>query len=125
MELKKYFEGTKGTGVLSTADKEGRVDAAIYSRPHFINEGELAFIMADRLTHKNITENPYAVYLFKEDGPGYRGKRLHLTMLREEDDPEKIEPLRRRHYSPEDEAAMKPLFLVHFKVDQERELVGG
>lgn len=33
--LKFYFENTKGTGVLATADSDGKVDAAIYSRPHF------------------------------------------------------------------------------------------
>jgi hypothetical protein len=36
MKLKEYFENTRGTGVLSTADNEGKVDAAIYSRPHVL-----------------------------------------------------------------------------------------
>ena len=32
MDLKEYFENTKGFGVLSTADKQGKVDAAVYSK---------------------------------------------------------------------------------------------
>jgi hypothetical protein len=58
MTLDDYFETTTGTGILSTADKAGRVDAAIYSRPHFLDGGRLAFIMRDRLSHSNLLSNP-------------------------------------------------------------------
>jgi hypothetical protein len=54
MTLKEYFEETYGTGVLSTADSEGKVDAAIYSTPHVFDDGTLAFIMRERLTHHNL-----------------------------------------------------------------------
>jgi hypothetical protein len=50
MDLKEYFDDTKGVGVLATADGEGKVDAAIYARPHFMEDGTLAVIMRDRLT---------------------------------------------------------------------------
>ena len=118
-----YFESKTGIGVLSTADSKGRVDSAIYARPHVMDDGLLAFIMTDRLTHKNIQYNPHAVYLFKEIGPGWKGKRLFLTKVREEQDTELLQSLRRRKYSPEDEAKMKPLFLVFFQLDHERPLV--
>ena len=81
--LKEYFESTKGSGVLATADSGGEVDAAIYSRPHFVEEGTLAFIMRDRLTHHNLQSNPHATFLFMEDGQGYNGKRLFLKKVRE------------------------------------------
>jgi hypothetical protein len=42
MEDREYFEKTKGHGVLATADGEGRVDAAVYARPHLTDEGHLA-----------------------------------------------------------------------------------
>ena len=74
MELKDYFENTKGVGVIATADKDGKVNAAVYARPHFLEDGTLAFIMRDRLTHSNIQSNPHAAYLFIENGPGYNGK---------------------------------------------------
>ena len=78
MNLKDYFEKTTGTGVLATADAEGRVDAAIYARPHMLEDGTFAFIMLDRLTHKNLQSNPYATFLFMEKGEGYKGVRLFL-----------------------------------------------
>jgi hypothetical protein len=42
MNLKEYFENTKGVGVLSTADSSGKVNAAIYGRPHFVDDATVA-----------------------------------------------------------------------------------
>jgi len=39
MTIKEYFSGVSGTGVLATADAGGRVDAAIYSTPHVMDDG--------------------------------------------------------------------------------------
>jgi len=44
MKLEEYFDIKKGIGVLSTADSEDKVDAAIYARPHFMEDGSLAII---------------------------------------------------------------------------------
>jgi hypothetical protein len=121
MELKDYFETTKGVGVMATADGSGKVDAAIYARPHFMEDGTLAVVMRDRLTHSNLQSNDSATFLFIEDGPGYKGKRLFLTKVREEQDSELLNSLRRRQY-PNDKEEAK--FLVFFKLDKELPLVG-
>ena len=123
MKLKEYFESTNGLGVLSTADNNGRVNVAVYSRPHVMEDGSLAFIMRDRLTHKNIQLNPYAAYLFREDGPGYKGKRFYLSKIREEENPELIDALSRRSY-PSDTDRRESRFLVYFNLESERPLVG-
>jgi len=123
MDLKEYFENAKGIGVIATADTDGRVDAAIYARPHIMEDGLLAFIMRDRTTHDNTRANPHATFLFKEEGPGYKGKRLYLTKVREEEDAELIKRLSRRNY-PSDENIKEAMFLVYFKVDKERPLIG-
>lgn len=120
-DMREYFESTTGIGVLATADSAGKVDSAIYGRPHVTGEGEVAFIMTDRLSHRNVTENPHACYLFKEDGKGYRGKRLYLTRLRETQDRAKIEELRRRKRENESD---EDRFLVYFSVTDIRPLVG-
>ena len=122
MTLKDYFESTKGTGVLATADSAGKVDAADYSRPHFMEDGSLAFIMRDRLTHHNLQSNPHATFLFIENGPGYNGRRLFLKKLREEKNPELINKIKRRKYTDENE---EPKFLVYFKLEKELPLIGG
>ena len=125
MQLTDYFTRTSGIGVLSTADGRGKVDAAIYARPHVMADGTIAFIMRDRLTHYNLTENPYAVYLFIENGPGYRGVRLFLRKVREDTDPELIRQLTRRCLSPEEDAAKGPKFLVYFEVTEKLALIGS
>ncbi len=124
MGLKEYFENTKGFGVLSTADKDGHVDAAVYARPHVMEDGTIASIMRDRLTHENLKTNPHAVYLFLEEGQGYRGKRLFLTKIREEQDSELIKEICRRCY-PSELQVKEPRFLVIFEIDKELPLVGA
>jgi hypothetical protein len=121
MDLKDYFENTRGRGVLATADSEGKVDAAVYARPHVMDQETVAFIMRDRLTHHNLQSNPHAAYLFMEQGERYVGKRLFLTKTREEQDTELAYQLRRRKYPDEKKG---PLFLVFFHVDKVLPLIG-
>ena len=120
--LKDYFENTMGIGVMSTADKEGKVNAAIYSRPHFLDDGSIAFIMTDRLTHNNLQSNPYAAYLFVEEGPEYKGKRLYLSKIGEDENSELIQSLIRREYRNEKSGSR---FLVAFQVDKVLPLIGA
>jgi hypothetical protein len=99
VNLSNYFENAKGLGVLATADASGKVNAAVYARPHFTDASDetiVAFIMADRLSHANVQSNPHAAYLFMEEGQGYKGKRLHLTKIREESNDELIDSICRR-----------------------------
>jgi len=124
MNLKSYFETTKGYGVLSTSDAAGVVNAAIYSRPHVMEDGTLAIIMNRKLSYKNVSENPKAHYLYLEDGPGYKGKRLSLTKLREEENTERLFELCRRCYPSELEPKEKVKLLVYFSIDKELPLVG-
>lgn len=122
--LKDYFEVTDGTGILATADSSGKVNGAVYGKPHFIEGDTIAFIMAERLTHHNLQSNTSACYIFRESGNGYRGKRLYLTKTGENSDPELIKRTRRgaRHGSHEMEGLK---YLVYFRIDDVLPLVGG
>jgi len=123
-ELKDYFDNSKGHVVLATADGQGRVNQAVMARPHVMEDGTVAFIMPHRLTHHNLQENPHAAYIFKEDSPGWQGKRLYLTKLREEQDTDLLYSLRRKTYSPEMEKKEGSRFLVFFQVDKVLPLIG-
>lgn len=125
MNVGSFFEGKKGYGILATADAQGKVDAAIYATPHVIDEHTVAFIMRDRLSHHNLQSNPHAAYLFIEEGGGYKGVRLFLTKLREEQDTELLYSMRRREYPADKEAGSGPLFLVFFKVNEALPLIGA
>ena len=121
MSLKEYFDTTKGVGILSTADSDGQVDSAVYSRPHFMEDGTMAFIMRDRLSHHNLQSNPHAMYLFKEDGSGYKGIRLFMSKIREEKNTDLLESLRRKKDVYGNGADR---FLVFFKLNKQLPLVG-
>ena len=124
MELNAYFEQNRGIGVLATADADGHVDAAIYARPHMMEDGLLALIMRDRLSRQNLLSNPHAAYLFIEQGPGYQGKRLFLTRVREEHDSPLLETLCRRKADRDAEPAPTRRFLVFFRIDRVMPLIG-
>jgi hypothetical protein len=125
MNLSEYFKNTKGVGVLATADSDGKVDAAIYARPHIMEDGSIAFIMRDRLSHANLQSNPNAAFLFMEDGSGFKGKRLYLIKTREEENGELIKELSRRAYKADKEGLNESKFLVFFKLEKELPLIGS
>lgn len=125
MNLSEYFENTKGVGVLATADSDGKVDAAIYARPHFMEDGSIAFIMRDRLSHTNLQSNPHAAFLFMEDGSGYKGKRLFLIKTREEENSELVKEISRRSYNSDKRGLEESKFVVFFKLEKEIPLIGS
>jgi hypothetical protein len=124
MDLVNYFKNIKGKGVLATADDQGHVDVALYARPHIIDKDTVAFIMPDHLTHQNLQANIHAAYLFIEEGPGYKGIRLFLSKVREEEDSELLRSIRRRAYATEQGGKETSRFLVFFEVTKILSLIG-
>lgn len=123
--MKEYFENASGWGVLATADGNGRLNQAVFASPLFMEDGTVAFIMPHKLTHRNLQENPHAAFLFMEEGPGYRGKRIYLSMVREKQDTELLYTLSRQRYAPKKEKLDGPRFLMFFRVDKILPLIGG
>jgi hypothetical protein len=122
MNLHDYFKDKSGFGVISTSNSKGEVNSAVYAKPHIIDSTTVAFIMRDRLTRKNVHENPKAHYMFIEHKHGFNGVRLSLTMLEESQDQDRIKSLSRRPASDNDEADR---FLVTFTVNKALMLLGG
>ena len=121
MKIKEYFKTAKGRGVLATSDSTGKVDVAIYAVPHVLDEGTIAFLMPDKLTHVNLQSNPHAAYLFTEEEDRYKGVRLFLTKVKEEKDSQKIEEIRRKDYPK----LKGQEYLVTFRVDKVLPLIGA
>ena len=124
MTLKDYFDGRPGICILSSADGGGKVATAVYSAPRVMEDGMVCFIMRERLTYRNIIENPHAACMFIEHGAGYQGVRLFLTKIREDNDPDLIAHMTRRHLSAEEDRAKGPKHLVIFRVDKILPLIG-
>lgn len=124
MKLKDYLEKSSGICILSSADRSGKVTTAVYSAPRVLEDNTVCFIMRERLTYRNILENPHAACMFIEHGAGYQGVRLFLIKVREDNDPDIIARMTRRHLSPEEDRAKGPKHLVIFRVDRILPLVG-
>lgn len=124
MTLKEYFNNTKGTGILATADDTGRVDAAVYSRPHIMSDGTLAFIMRERLTLANLQNNPHATYLFMEQGSHLKGLRIFMKKTGQDQNEELIDRMTRRNLTPEEDTAAGPKHIVYFSLEKILSLVG-
>jgi hypothetical protein len=123
MDLLQYFETTNGYGTLATSSKDGDINIAIYAKPHMIDENTLAFVMRNRRSYANLQSNPKAAYLYIEKDGGYLGKRLHLTKIREDNDPELVDAVRRKqrtHTGPDSDST-----LVYFTIDEIRPAVGA
>ena len=108
MKLEKYFKNISGVGVLSTANQDGEVNAAIFATPHVLKDDQIAFVMRDRLTHKNLQSNPNATYLFMENGGFYKGTRLFLKKTKEDTNSKLIESMSRRRLPPDDPTGARP-----------------
>jgi len=122
MNLGEYFDQTKGRGVLATADAEGKVNAALYARPHFMDDDTVVFIMAERLTHENLQSNPWATYIFIQEGEGYKGKRLYLKKVKEEQNDQLISEICRKcDYSHYD---LHTRYVVSFNLEKVLPLIG-
>lgn len=124
MELKEYFDTRGGTGIFATTDPEGRVDMAVYAKPLVIDEATVAFVMRQRLSHQNLKQTMHAAYLFLESGPGYQGRRLYLTKIREEINATLAEAMRKQQPAIYPAGDDSNKFVVFFHVDRVRPLVG-
>ncbi len=123
MSLFQYFESVKGRGILATADADGKVDVAVYSRPYIKDKNTLMFIMADRLTHENLQTNPWAAYLFMEAGEGYSGKRLYLKKAGDVEDDQLVQEICRR--CKFEKTGDFKRFVVTFSIEKVLPLVGN
>ncbi|MHC4133242.1 MAG: pyridoxamine 5'-phosphate oxidase family protein [Planctomycetota bacterium] len=124
MSLTDYFETAEGTGILATADSDGNVDLAIYARLHMTDDETVVLVMSDKLSHTNLQTNPKAAYMFIEKTKGYRGKRLYLHKIREENDAELVQSIRKRKRYDDEGEAVSGSSAVYFKVKKIRPLVG-
>ncbi len=123
MNWKDYFESKRGKGFMATSASSGEVDIAVYSRPHVMEDGTLAFGMTDRLTYANLQQNPHAVYAFNEKG--FEGVRLYLEKVREETEGPLLEEIRKRAdevVHPGTGELLK--YVVYFRMKKNLPLVG-
>jgi hypothetical protein len=76
-----YFNKSPRIGTLSTADKAGKVDSAIFGSPRMTDEKTVVMGLGKNRSLANLQQNPHAVYLIMEPGatlPEWKGIRVYL-----------------------------------------------
>ena len=123
MNLSELFQKA-GFGIFASAGADGSVNTAIYARPRVIDEKTLVWGMTDGRSFRNVSLNPRASYLFKEDGHGFRGVRLGLERFKVEGGGEMLEAIRKNTAEVVSPAAGKAVtHAVWFRVVEVRALV--
>ena len=97
-KLMEYFNKTPRIGTLSTASKNGQVNAACFGSPRMIDEKTVVMSVRNARTFANLQENPNAVFMIIEPGktsPEWKGVRVYLKMTGYETSGEKVEATRK------------------------------
>ncbi|MBA7481811.1 hypothetical protein ES707_17288 [subsurface metagenome] len=126
-KLVDYFNKQPRIGVLSTSNKEGMVDAAVFGSPMMVDEKTVVMGLGENRTFAYLQENPNAVFTIVEQGETFmdwKGLRIYLKMKEYATSGEKLDAYRRQvtEVAGEDAAAMIHAS-VTFEVGEVRPLI--
>ncbi|MBI5014719.1 MAG: pyridoxamine 5'-phosphate oxidase family protein [Deltaproteobacteria bacterium] len=82
-KLVAFFNKQPRLGSLSTAGKDGRVNAGTFGSIRMIDDKTATIALGKNRTFTNLQENPNAVFLIMEPGPTppeWKGVRVYLKM---------------------------------------------
>ncbi|MCK8519721.1 pyridoxamine 5'-phosphate oxidase family protein [Methanoculleus sp. 7T] len=82
-KLMEYFNKQPRIGVLSTSNKNGKVDAAVFGSPQMTDEKTVVVALGKNRTFEYLQENPNAVFTIVEQGEtimDWKGVRVYLRM---------------------------------------------
>jgi hypothetical protein len=80
-ELMELFNKYPRIGTLSTANKEGDVNVAVFGSPRMIDENTVVMGIGENRTFRNLERNPKAVFIIIEPGEtvlDWKGVRVYL-----------------------------------------------
>lgn len=122
-----YFNKQPRIGLLSSANKEGKVDAAIFGSPMMLDEKTVVMGLGENRTFEYLQENPNAVYTIVEQGEtimDWKGLRVYLKMKEYATSGETLETYKKQvaKVAGEDAAAMIHA-TVTFEVAEIRPLI--
>ncbi|MCK9441525.1 MAG: pyridoxamine 5'-phosphate oxidase family protein [Methanothrix sp.] len=126
-KLVEYFNKQLRLGVISTSNKDGLVDCAVYGSPQMIDEKTVIVALARGRTFANLQENPNAVFMIMEPGAGvldWKGIRVYLNLLEYATSGPKLETYKNQMARIVGEQAAEMIaVLATFEVTQVRPLI--
>jgi hypothetical protein len=125
-ELMEYVNKQPRLGILSTADKNGKVDSGYFGSPRMIDEKTIFMGLGKNRTFANLQENPRACFLIMEPGkklPEWKGVRVYLKMIDCQTSGEKLDTIKGRIAETGGENAAKMIHAaITFEIEEIRPL---
>ena len=126
-ELMYFINKTPRIGVLSTSNRDGDVNAAVFGSPRMIDKNTVIMGIGENRTFKNLLENPKAVFFVVEPGETmmkWKGVRIYLTVESIEKEGDFFIQIRRDiAKGASDDAAKMIKAAIRFKITEVRELI--
>jgi hypothetical protein len=83
-EVMDLFNKRPRIGTLSTADRKGEVNVAVFGSPQMIDENTVVMGIGRNRSFRNLQENPKAVFMVVEPGKtvmDWKGARVYLEAV--------------------------------------------
>ena len=83
-DVMELFNKRPRIGTLSTANRKGEVNVAVFGSPQMIDENTVVMGIGENRTLANLQENPHAVFIVMEPGKtlmDWKGVRVYLEVL--------------------------------------------
>jgi len=126
-KLMDYFNKSPRIGTLSTADKAGNVDSAIFGSPRMTDEKTVVMGLGKNRTLANLQQNPHAVYLIMESGAtlmDWKGIRVYLKTKNIATSGPVLDNFKTQMAKVAGEEAAKMIYaVVNFEVSEVRPLI--
>ena len=97
-ELMELFNKWPRIGTLSTANKMGEVNVAVFGSPRMIDENTVVMGIGNNRSYRNLQRNPKAVFIVMEPGQtvkDWKGARVYLEAVDMETEGEFYEEIKR------------------------------
>lgn len=83
-EVMEFFNRSPRIGTLSTANRNGEVNVAVFGSPQMIDENTVIMGIGRNRSFRNLQENPRAVFIIVEPGKtmmDWKGARVYLEVM--------------------------------------------
>jgi hypothetical protein len=126
-QVMKMFNKQPRVGSLATADRNGKVNAAVFGSPRMIDKDTVIMAIGDNRSYRNLQENPMATFLVVEPGTEpktWKGVRVYLEVDSIESYGELLDSLREKIRKLAGNASANAIkAAIRFKVTDVRPLI--
>lgn len=126
-ELMTLFNKYPRIGTLSTSNKEGDVNVAVFGSPQMVDEDTVVMAIGQNRSYRNLQRNPKAVFIVMEPGEtakDWKGARVYLQAVDVETDGDFYSQIKKKLEKAAGKGAADMVHAaVRFKITEVRPIV--